>query len=337
MCTHHVVKTATILHIPLHVLMFLGHFEILNVHIAKNVQSNKNRANWISLTIISHSSSLQPIQSKGKLQHVPPKQNWQSQRHQELKRIQSNKIQLWQFHRLKAAHLWARKEKVGAEKETQLPKATFHGVLRQEIETWCKTCFLFIVPWKYSSADWQRGRTQKISGSAKAGLIRLPENLRMYMQRDDALSFLPSERQHVEEEEKRVVPTPSTRKQETNKSRDHSPDSLAEHKVRWGPDSLGWNRPHLHTQSGGEHSLQQPQPTEAQQSAKPASNHLSDAGSSDKTIAVFFWKCMYHWYNCFLSAFLWNWCEVQKPPLWENITHPAKLHFKEGGGWKTWR
>lgn len=34
-----------------------------------------------------------------------------------------------------AAHLWARKEKVGAGKETRLPKAKFHGVLRWEIET----------------------------------------------------------------------------------------------------------------------------------------------------------------------------------------------------------
>lgn len=97
--------------------------------------------------------------------------------HQELQYIQSSKIQLWEFQCLKSAHLWARKEKVGAENQTQLPKATFHGVLRQEIETWCKTYFPFLVPWKYSSADWQRGCTEKISGSAKTGLIRLLENL----------------------------------------------------------------------------------------------------------------------------------------------------------------
>lgn len=42
--------------------------------------------------------------------------------------IQSGKIQLREFQRLKPAHLWAREEKVGAGKETQLPKATFHGV-----------------------------------------------------------------------------------------------------------------------------------------------------------------------------------------------------------------
>lgn len=117
----------------------------------------------------------------------------------ELKKIESSKIQLGEFQCLPPTHLWVRKEKVGAGKEVQLPKDTFHGVRRRNIETWCNTYSLFIVPWKYSAADGKKD-AHRIRGSANRGLIQRLKNLRIYMQ-TMAKSFPPSSGQPREDEE----------------------------------------------------------------------------------------------------------------------------------------